>query len=171
MLYRSWDAYVDSHGPTSEPMLVFHIGCQFGSTWAYVGPCRPMSADIGSDVASPHGCPMLYTSADVGSDVNSTSAADVNRHRPTSDAMLSRSYEAFIDSHRLTSEHMMVSCIGCQVGSTWANVGPCGPMSAYVGPKWRYVGLCRFMSAYVGLGLLAQFGKTECVLICFNNCS
>ena len=49
-------------------------------------------------------------------------------------------------------------------------------MSAYVGPKWRYVGLCRLMSAYVGLcrlmsayvglGLLAQFGKTECVLTC-----
>ena len=37
-------------------------------------------------------------------------------------------------------------------------------LPAYVGPSWRYVGLCRLMSAYVGLGLLAQFGKTECVL-------
>ena len=132
MLSRPWEAYIDSHRPTLEPMLVSDIGCQFGSTWAYVGPCRPMSADMGSDVASPHGSPMLYTSADVGSNVNSTSAADVNRHRQTSDLTLSP--PTYIDSHRPTSEPMLVPHIRCRLGSTWADVGPCRPMSADIDP-------------------------------------
>ena len=74
---------------------------------------------------------MLFTSADVWSDVNSISAADVNRHRPTLDPMLSRPMGCL---HRFTSAD-----IGADVASPHRvpmciDMGLCRPMSAHVKP-------------------------------------